>query len=271
VVAPKPWPNSEEERKARKSRKTTYIVAVTVGLVAAATGVVGVSYSANGGDPFWWYFAAVASGYFAGLLALIAHMSYNGERTKFNEREATIAEAASRERIGQLIVDELSLESVFVNNRSAVERYHHLTQAQAEKAFNNCQAAMMVGLGLLVLGGIVILSGVPTPTKITVGVLTGIATLVSGYVTRTFLRTYSDTITQMNKLYQQPVVSGYLIHAERVAMSLGDARENALETLISECVNAARSVQGRPRAETPSHGRSRQRSGLRQDEMPVAL
>jgi hypothetical protein len=243
LVEARPWQGSEDEAKALKKRKRAFIIAGGLVLLGALFVLGGVTYGSMGGDPFYLYGAGAFVGVYGGLFtAWIGHLSFAGERTKFTEREETIAAAANRRRMSNLIVDELSLENVFLNNRQAVDSYHALTKSQAQKAFTSCQLAMAIGLAVLIFGAGVVLSGASTPVKITVGVLTGISTLLSGYVTRTFLKAYSSSIDQMNKFYQQPVIAGYLIHAERIAQHLGDAKTRALESLVAECIAAAQRV-----------------------------
>ena len=141
--------------------------------------------------------------------------------------------------------------------------YHDVTKTQAEKSFRHSQYAMIAGLALLMFGGIVAVAATAPETKLAVAGLSAIGTLVSGFITKTFLTSHASAIAQLNRFFEQPLVNSYLLNAERVAGAISpDSRDEILTLVIRESISAAhqiltgppRNQSQRPRVKKTSNG-----------------
>ena len=101
-------------------------------------------------------------------------------------------------------------------NREDMGRYQTLTQNQATTSYRWSLAALGAGLAVLIGGIVVVISATGTADKAAVAGLTGISGALASYVARTYLRIYERTLQQLNFYFQQPLVTSYLLAAERV-------------------------------------------------------
>jgi len=126
-------------------------------------------------------------------------------------------------------------------NQQSLERYQYLTQSQATSSYRLAQAAILVGL-LILLGGITITiktSGTAT-TQLVVGGLTALGSTISAYVGATSIRIYNRTLNQMNFYYAQPLVRSYVLQAEKLSEKLSaDRKDVALEKIIEQTLEGA--------------------------------
>ena len=85
--------------------------------------------------------------------------------------------------------------------------------------------AASIGLLVLAAGGAVTVGLVGTTAKVAAGSVTALGVAMSGFLSATFLRTYSMSAQQMSYYYGQPLVHCYLLHAEWLTMTLADNPE----------------------------------------------
>jgi hypothetical protein len=152
-------------------------------------------------------------------------------------REQRQAEAVAREVVADS-ADELDdakdLVALIKANRRQMSAYDVLAQAQANTAFRNSQLAMAAGLIVLVGGAIVAISAPELATKVATASLTAIGGALSGFIARTFLQTYSSAVRQVNFYFQQPLITSYLLTAQRLISELSNDKERdaALDEVI---------------------------------------
>ena len=190
---------------------------------------------------FIYFSGASASLYFAYIVWVLGEGTYSKERRRFRDRQEVIAQVTKARQAEKTVEDRLSLESVTVLNRTLMDDYHRITKDQAAQSFKHSQLAMLAGLGILLLGVTVALAPSSAEVKITVGALSGIGAAISGYISNTFLTSYNIAISQINRFFQQPLVTSYLLNAERISRDLGN-KEEILTNISAESITAARLI-----------------------------
>jgi hypothetical protein len=128
-------------------------------------------------------------------------------------------------------------------NEVLMLQYHEITKRQSKSSYRNSQIAMSVGLAVLVAGSVAAVVSKAVSTQILVGSLTGLGTALSGYLSRTFIREYNRAQSQMNYFFGQPLVTSYLLEAERMANTLeSDRRDTAIESVVAATLRGASSA-----------------------------
>ena len=63
--------------------------------------------------------------------------------------------------------------------------------------------------------------------------MTAIGSVVAGFISNTYLRVYERTLVQLNFYFQQPLVTSYVLTAERLADKMtGSQRDDAQKQII---------------------------------------
>jgi hypothetical protein len=136
-----------------------------------------------------------------------------------------------------------SLRNLLLLNRQEMTNYHELTKQQARRSFSNSLVAMW--LGFLIVGACILIIALPGVTdensKLTVSLLGSVGTIVSGFITRTFLKQRTLSIDQLNRFFNQPLVTSYLLTAERIALEQpsADVKTESLNRVIAAALAAA--------------------------------
>lgn len=237
-IQPLRWSGSPEEAKAKRQRKQ-YL------LIGAPLFVVGlppiIYYWVNPNASTWWLVLGYAAA-FVGFILLVTTMSIVATaKEKFEEHARQEAMFASlRAKIRSVGADP-SMSELLDLNRAEMQRYHQLTIDQADKSYTHSRVAMYVGLGVLVCCiGLIALPLTNEVSKLSVAALGSISTIVTGYIVKTFLKSHRLSIDQLNNFYNQPLVSSYLLTAERVAQRLPDAsRSKTLNIIVEQALRAA--------------------------------
>lgn len=120
-------------------------------------------------------------------------------------------------------------------NQDQIKTYHDIVTEQADKSFKSSRIAMGVGMFLLVCAAI---GGAWVPLEQVrwfIGALAAFSTLLSGYLSRTYLTLYKESIGQLNRYFDQPVLNSYYLAAERLIGKLGvDHQDTVRRQIISE-------------------------------------
>jgi hypothetical protein len=106
-----------------------------------------------------------------------------------------------------------------------------------------------MSLLVLIAGASVAIGSPATSAKATAAALATVGTVLSGFLTRTFLSAYQMTSLQMSYYYGQPLVHCYLLHAEWLASEAGEHLDDAgkiglREKVIEASLKAAADAQG---------------------------
>jgi hypothetical protein len=131
------------------------------------------------------------------------------------------------------------LTHLLETNRALLDDYQRPVRAQARSSYTLSQVAIIAGLLVLAAGIIVTLAAADESARIGIAALSALGAALSGYIARTFLRLYERAQDQLNFYFREPLVTSYLLAAERLAEKLeGDKREEAYSQMISEIVRA---------------------------------
>ena len=114
---------------------------------------------------------------------------------------------------GPMIAFQLSSGSI----RPKLDQYHSITKHQAANSYRNSQIAMGSGLAFIILAAVSAIVFKNEQTKIILGSIAGVATAFSAYIGATFLNAYHSALNQLNTYFHQPLVTSYLLSAERIA------------------------------------------------------
>ncbi|MCX4232795.1 hypothetical protein [Streptomyces ortus] len=117
-------------------------------------------------------------------------------------------------------------------NQDQIKTYHDIVTEQADKSFKSSRTAMHTGLALLVAAAI---SGVKVPIEEVrwfIGALALFSTMFAAYLSRTYLAMYKESIGQLNRYFDQPVLNSYFLTAERVTEGLDKENQLALKQQI---------------------------------------
>ena len=159
------------------------------------------------------------------------------------ERDAAIPEA------------EEELTRLLSANRALLDEYQRPVRAQARTSYAFGQIAIFVGLVVLLAGVAVTLVANDPTARLGVAGLTAVGAALSGYIARTFLRVYETAQHQLNFYFREPLVTSYLLAAERLAQKLeGERRDEAYAEMVGEIVGALRGDLrgGPPQRDSPS-------------------
>lgn len=162
-------------------------------------------------------------------------------------------------RVSQAIeeLNPTDLKTIINLNREQMDQYHALTMAQAADAYKRAQFAMLLGFLILVLGALATFGRLTNGSAetYTAGALTSLGTLLSGFVARTFLTTYRDSLSQLNFFFEQPLVSSYLLTAERLSSQVSAGKkDDALVRIIDRILTATISRSAHPQNRKPETG-----------------
>ena len=133
------------------------------------------------------------------------------------------------------------LESLLKFNQAELEEYSRQTRRQARYSFWASVVTITFGLGVLIGGSVIAIERAGTTDKVAVSALAAIGTLLSGYISRTFLWVYERALAQLNFYFQQPVVTGYFLNAERLA-DKGTNKEARMEEIIRRYLDTGTAI-----------------------------
>lgn len=163
--------------------------------------------------------------------------SYFSARAKFRERRGRATRAAEEAALKGSVGPELA--ALLLENRKQMEKYDFMARDQAESAYRYGRAAMVVGLVTLIAGTGTAIAVGPTASKITTAGLAAVGGVLASYVARTFLRTYQWTLAQLNYYFEEPLITSYILTAERLTALVEAAERDAIRMrMIDHIMNA---------------------------------
>lgn len=238
------WTGSTQQRKARRSQ-AVWACGATVALVSGVWLWSMGEYAVGG----------AIGGAGVGVLANVPFVQ-RAARKRLDEQHAVVALAREVQATLDRSHDTPTMRDLLDLNRIEMAGYHQLTKGQAAKSFRNSQIAMYAGfLILCACITAIVFKDMPPEAKLSTAALGAIGTTISGFISRTFLRIHELSIAQLNRFFGQPLVSSYLLTAERVSGQLkGPAREGALIAVVERALGSAvseRQDQGRESSAKP--------------------
>ncbi|MFF3985119.1 hypothetical protein ACFY0B_10930 [Streptomyces sp. NPDC001797] len=182
---------------------------------------------------------AFAIPWFITRRAYMKNQNQTFERRVAAEREL---HAQAMEKLRQ--ASELS--TLMEVNQGQIKTYHDIVTEQADKSFKSSRIAMGVGMFLLVCAAV---GGAFVPLEQVrwfIGALAAFSTLLSGYLSRTYLTLYKESIGQLNRYFDQPVLNSYYLAAERLVCQLGSEHQDTVrKNVIAEILDNSARMSGR--------------------------
>jgi len=218
------WATSPERGTYFKGRRTAAErAAIAATLAVFLTGsIVGITRT-QGAAHAWLVGVAAILGTAALLAVIWASLPYVSARLAFRGRKK--ADAAYRVDIALTQLcdeDDLPLNELFEYNRRQLDAYQQLTRRQQSVAFFLTWGAATVGLAVLAVGIALSYRTRTGTASYVVGGLSGLGTLLSGYLGKTFFNGYKEAIKQLAFYYAEPSLTGRVLMAERAAQNLDD-------------------------------------------------
>lgn len=169
----------------------------------------------------------------------------NSKATFHLLRESYLADASARdlpsqERLPDRWLTDPDLQNLIILNRTQIGVYQDIATGDAKRAARNCQIAMSFGFLILIIGAVTTIRTSDATSKIVVGALASLGSILSGYIGQTFFKAQDQAMKQLNYYFRQPLVTSYLLAAERLTLQLnGNTRESAVKDLIKNILVTA--------------------------------
>ena len=175
-------------------------------------------------------------------LGLASYARWRIARGAFLDRKDEARQADLRVARDDVVPEPESELVRLVNaNRALLDEYQRPVRAQARTSYVYSQVAILVGLIVLVAGAMIALLATESAARLAVAGLAGIGTALAGYVARTFLRVYERAQEQLNYYFREPLITSYLLTAERLAEKLdGERQHEVYAEMAGEIVRAVR-------------------------------
>lgn len=150
--------------------------------------------------------------------------------------DAIQADGAEERRLDEALL----LSRVWQSVTARLEQYHDDAQSQGRRAFNAAMTAMSVGfLATIGCGAVAVFLATTNTAAVVIGSLGAVSAALSGFVARTYLRTYESVSGQLRGYFSQPVEASRYLSAERAIHVSGlpeDARRDLMKALVSAMV-----------------------------------
>ncbi len=234
------------------------VVAMTVALLAPVSRWEGVALRAG----------AVGLILAALIVGAVATFSYTAARRAFYERMRCEKSAAIE---GDLLAlrnqpRRLELADLFVINRRQLDEYHITSLHEQRLAFRNAQIAAAIGFLLLIFGVVLIATEDRDSARYAIAGLSGLASLLSGFISAVFFKSYADTTEELRHYYWEPLRTGQILAAERLAeLQVGNqvpgADQELRRVLVSKIVDQLPQI---PNSKRPSR-RAKKASDIESD------
>lgn len=262
-----------EHARAEAKRQAVIMTTAVVGVGTAAGGMV-ASFKYK-----WAIDPSVAGAVITGLIIAVAVFAipWLFERRKYmkNRNETFDQRMAAERELHAQALEKLKqaseLTTLMQLNQEQIKTYHDIVTEQADKSFKSSRVAMGVGMLLLVCAAI---GGAWVPLEQVrwfIGALAAFSTLLSGYLSKTYLTLYKESIGQLNRYFDQPVLNSYYLAAERLIGKLGEEHQDEVRRqIISEILTNSSRRGGalaelkdpKPRAQTKKKKPKKQTSSV---------
>lgn len=154
----------------------------------------------------------------AGYLLVAWARYYRNENKRFDE--SLRAQKKYEAKVLEKLQETTKLATLMDLNQGQIKDYHRIVTRQADKSFRSSQAAMGIGVAMLV---VCLASGFIVDAAQIRWFIAGLATLsttMAGFLNRTYIGMYRDCIRQLNRYFDQPVLNSYFLTAERLSEGL---------------------------------------------------
>ena len=242
----KAWHESDEYASSRKQRR--YLIITLLGVLVITmcltfTLMVWKRASWHLWSPvlFTGLAIAICLASFWPIVAKNTRLSFADFRDNY-QAGADSKSLADEEQLPDRWLTDPDLQNLIILNRTQIGVYQDIATGDAKRAARNSQIAMSFGFLILVAGAAVTIVTPDSVAKIVVGVLASLGSVLSGYIGRTFLKAQDQAMYQLNYYFRQPLVTSYMLAAERLTLKLSEnaqAKQNALKDVIKNLLIAA--------------------------------
>ncbi|MBD0843491.1 TRADD-N-associated membrane domain-containing protein [Streptomyces sp. TRM68416] len=152
----------------------------------------------------------------------------------------------------------LALPELWTVTHTRLDLYHDIATGQARRSFGNAQIAMIAGFVLLVVFVGVALNASTTAGSIVAGGLGAVSAALSGFVSRTFVKSQEAAAAHLRAYFDQPLEFSRYLAAERLIADADlkpEQRAEVLTVLVQAMVahpeaQAADGMNGQRQAES---------------------
>ncbi|WP_369228909.1 hypothetical protein AB5J56_00585 [Streptomyces sp. R21] len=191
-------------------------------------------------EPLPWWAWPVTAGVLSFFIAAAAWagLLWWKEKQKEAERERRIVESAA-----DRLREKMSLPSLVNFNQVLLDQYHGIATDQATKAYRSSRRAMNVGIVILVVAFFAGWRYNTQGDRVFLGSVAAVGAAFTAYLSRTYMKTYERALQQLNQYFNQPVLNGYFLTAERIAESLPTGRkEEVLERIVDDVLESGKEM-----------------------------
>ncbi|MFG1812020.1 hypothetical protein [Streptomyces sp. NPDC049040] len=180
------------------------------------------------------------------------------------ERKAVLAEAEQQRKVNEEQIKKLrevtALATLLDLNQQQIDEYHRIATDQADRSFRSSQRAMTMGLVVLVAcfgAGLWVPS---SEARIFLGAIAAVGAALSGFINRTYIAMYGQTLAQLNRYFDQPVLTSFYLTAERLSERPPEGADVEMRReIIRQVLAASARVNGQEPAPALAPGGRRRR------------
>lgn len=214
-----PIPDSDRTYRSTQQRAT--LATVVASMAALSAYFITTAFEGASGSDGWLY-VLVPALTLVPVVGTILSLLQRGERERHQE------DRISRS-LDDIKKDPSDFGALLEFNRGLIEKYHLGTRRRAMSSFWAGLLAMAVGLGVLIYGAIAVFQGseateLNTNQRVVAATFAAVAGAVASYVARTFMLAHSRALDDLSAYFRQPLVTSYLLAAERIAADLSKGR-----------------------------------------------
>lgn len=267
------WATSPERSwYLERRKKILRYVTVGVAIILLALGIWLAWRTSSGGK------AALALSVAAFVVLGWCTVPYWAAKVAFRDRKRATAayevDVALRRVCEQHGKVSLPLPQLFELNRRQLNEYQEMTKRQQQMAFQLTWAASVLAFAVLVVGATVSLRVPAGSSQYVAGGLTGLGTLLSGFLGKTFFEGHRHAMDQLNYYYAEPSMTGRMLAAERIVEKLANGKQtdyarDIVKSLLTWQPPSA--PLAKPGTSDAEEGQKRARPGrIRRPRNPVA-
>ncbi|MCX5597636.1 hypothetical protein OOK29_05730 [Streptomyces phaeochromogenes] len=250
---------ARNEKTEQQDRRAIFVAAMAIALAVSATAIL-LGSSAGEKQTTRSVVNTFVLGGAIGLgvmILIVAVPWFITRRTYMRNENARIDEVLKsqqewRHEALEKLKKTTELATLMELNQGQITRYHNIVTEQADKSFKSSRTAMGVGLFLLVVAAV---GGAYVPVEEIrwfIGALAAFSTVLTGYLTRTYLAMYKESIGQLNRYFDQPVLNSYYLTAERLIAGLDATHAHEVRCqIINEVLATSSRMGSRPAPTLP--------------------
>jgi len=145
-------------------------------------------------------------------------------------------ESATRSRLNA--DDALALSVLWELTNARLAQYHGIATGQARRSFVTAQSAIVIGFLLLIGFAILSFRTHSATASITTAALGAVAAALTGYISRTFVRSQETSARHLRAYFDQPLEFSRYLAAERLLSGQSDTKPEERDVLLRIIIKA---------------------------------